>query len=248
MPRISIGCSHITPTGSSKTKTVTSSARAIADLANKGAYWPDPGSPGWQDYFADKVLKLIRETGGQWNGVLLDQFMGTADGYERYAGAHKQIKYADDEAFQAAQIKFLQVVAAKIRLPIIVNMEGASIIRRPAFVGEVARAAGGAENEIFPEEMPIEDLRPYLETVQNLPPQCPHPHQFKAWRLGREYRQNAVRVLLLSLDRGPKTRGVLDLQGGLVRHSALLVSGIRSRPGPVAGEHPIRRDDLEPGI
>jgi hypothetical protein len=49
-------------------------------------------------------------------------------------------------------------------------MEGGSIIRRPAFVGEVARAAGGAENEIFPDEMPIEDLRPYLETVQNLPP------------------------------------------------------------------------------
>jgi hypothetical protein len=62
------------------------------------------------------------------------------------------------------------VVAARIGLPIIVNMEGASIILRPAFVSEVARAAGGAENEIFPEEMPIEDLRPYLETVQNLPP------------------------------------------------------------------------------
>jgi len=40
----------------------------------------------------------------------------------------------------------------------------------PGFVAEVARAAGGAENEIFPEEMPIEDLRPYLETVQSLPP------------------------------------------------------------------------------
>ena len=96
--------------------------------------------------------------------------MGTADGYERYAGVQKQVKYADDEAFQAAQIEFLRAVAAKIGLPIIVNMEGGSIIRRPAFVGEVARVAGGAENEIFPEEMPIEDLRPYLETVQNLPP------------------------------------------------------------------------------
>ena len=139
-------------------------------LGNKGEYWPDPGNPGWQDYFAAKVLKLIRETGGQWTGVLLDQFMGTADGYERYAGAKKQIKYSTDEAFQAAQVQFLKAVAAKIRLPIIVNMEGASIIRRPAFVAEVANAAGGAENEIFPEEMPIEDLRPYLETVQSLPP------------------------------------------------------------------------------
>ena len=139
-------------------------------LGNKGEYWPDPGSPGWQDYFAEKVVKLIRETGGRWNGVLLDQFIGTADGYERYAGANQQVKYSTDKAFQAAQIKFLEAVAVKIRLPIIVNMEGSSIIRRPAFVGEVARAAGGAENEIFPEEMPIEDMRPYLETVQSLPP------------------------------------------------------------------------------
>ena len=139
-------------------------------LGNKGEYWPDPGHPGWQDYFAEKVAKLIRETGGQWNGVLLDQFMGTADGYRRYAGAQQQVTYATDEAFQAAQIRFLKAVGAKIPLPIIVNMEGSSIIRRPAFVGEVARAAGGVENEIFPEEMPIEDMRPYLETVQNLPP------------------------------------------------------------------------------
>jgi hypothetical protein len=139
-------------------------------LGNRGEYWPDPGHPGWQHYFADKVLKLVRETGGQWNGVLLDQFMGTADGYERYAGANRQVLYSTDEAFQAAQLRFLGAVAQRIRLPIIANMEGASIIRRPAFVGEVARVAGGVENEIFPEEMPVEDLRPFLETVQDLPP------------------------------------------------------------------------------
>lgn len=139
-------------------------------FANKGEYWPDPGNPGWQNYFADKVRKLIDDTGSQWNAVLLDQFFGTADGYERFAGARKQVAYADDEAFQAAQLQFLRVAAAKIRLPVIVNMEGGSIIRRPAFVSEVAKAAGGVENEIFPEEMPIEDLRPYLETVQDLPP------------------------------------------------------------------------------
>jgi len=138
-------------------------------LGNRGEYWPDPGHPGWQNYFADKVRKLIRETGGQWTGVLLDQFMGTADGYERYAGSNRQVQYPTDEAFQAAQLRFLAAVARRIRLPIIVNMEGASLIRRPAFVGEVARTAGGVENEIFPEEMPSEDLRPFLETVQNLP-------------------------------------------------------------------------------
>lgn len=138
-------------------------------LGNRGEYWPDPGHPGWQDYFARKILKLVRETGGRWDGILLDQFMGTADGHERYAGANRQVQYVTDEAFQAAQLRFLGAVAGKIRLPIIVNLEGASIIHRPAFVGEVARTAGGVENEIFPEEMPVEDLRPYLETVENLP-------------------------------------------------------------------------------
>jgi len=139
-------------------------------LSNKGEYWPDPGNPQWQDYFAEEITKLLRQTGGQWDGVLLDQFIGTLDGHVRYAGASQQINYPTDEAYQAAYLEFLRAVAARIPVPIIVNMEGASIIRRPALVAEVAMAAGGAENEIFPEEMPIEDLRPYLETVQNLPP------------------------------------------------------------------------------
>ncbi len=144
--------------------------RSRGGLSNKGQYWPDPGNNQWQDYFAEKVNKLLRETGNQWNGVLLDQFIGTADGHVRYAHAAQQVNYPMDEAFQAAYLKFLRAVTAKIPVPIIVNMEGVSIIRRPSFVAEVAIAAGGVENEIFPEEMPIEDLRPYLETVQSLPP------------------------------------------------------------------------------
>ncbi len=144
--------------------------RSGGGLSNEGEYWPDPGNPEWQDYFAEKVTKLLCETGGQWDGVLLDQFIATADGHVRYAEAAQQVNYPTDEAFQAVYLEFLRAVAAKIPVPIIVNTEGASIIRRPAFVAEVAMAAGGAENEIFPEEMPIEDLRPYLETVQSLPP------------------------------------------------------------------------------
>ncbi|MBI4660234.1 MAG: hypothetical protein HY735_15455 [Verrucomicrobia bacterium] len=144
--------------------------RSRGGLSNPGEYWPDPGNRGWQNYFAEKVLKLLKETGGAWNGVLLDQFIGTADGYERYAKASRQVKYPTDEDFQAAWIEFFKAVRPKLPVPIIVNMEGGSIIRRPAFVEEVAKAAGGVENEIFPEEMPVEDLRPYLETVQNLPP------------------------------------------------------------------------------
>ncbi|RPI81569.1 MAG: hypothetical protein EHM41_20360, partial [Chloroflexi bacterium] len=144
--------------------------RSGGGLSNPGEYWPDPGNPEWQDYFAEKVTKLLQETGGQWNGVLFDQFIGTADGHVRYAEAAQQINYPTDESFQTAYIEFFDAVAAKIPVPIIVNMEGASIIRRPDFVAEVANAAGGVENEIFPEEMPAEDLRPYLEIVQNLSP------------------------------------------------------------------------------
>ena len=143
--------------------------RSGGGFSNRGEYWPDPGNPKWQNYFAEKVTKLLQATGGQWDGVLLDQFIATADGHLRYARAAQQVKYATDAAFQAASLDFLQAVAARIPVPIIVNMEGATIVRRPAFVAEAAIAAGGAENEIFPEEMPIEDLRPYLETVQNLP-------------------------------------------------------------------------------
>jgi hypothetical protein len=143
--------------------------RSEGGLSNKGEYWPDPGNPEWQAYFAGKVTRLLQDTGGQWDGVLLDQFIATADGHARYAHAAQQVNYPTDEAFQAASFEFLRAVAARIPVPIIVNMEGSAIIRRPAFVAEVALAAGGIENEIFPEEMPVEDLRPYLETVQSLP-------------------------------------------------------------------------------
>jgi hypothetical protein len=144
--------------------------RSSGGLSNPGEYWPDPGNREWQNYFAEKITKLLRDTGGEWNGVLLDQFIGTADGHVRYAHAARQVNYPTDEAYQTAYLEFLRAAAARIPVPMIANMEGASIVRRPAFVAEVALAAGGAENEIFPEEMPIEDLRPYLETVQELPP------------------------------------------------------------------------------
>jgi hypothetical protein len=143
--------------------------RSRGGLSNPGEYWPDPGNREWQNYFAEKVSKLLIETGNQWDGILLDQFIGTADGHQRYANSAQQVKYPTDKAFEAAWLDFFKAVKPKIPVPIIVNMEGASIVRRPAFVEQIARAAGGAENEIFPEEMPVEDLRPYLETVQRLP-------------------------------------------------------------------------------
>jgi hypothetical protein len=143
--------------------------RSGGGLSNPGEYWPDPGNPEWQRFFIAKINKLLQDTGGQWDGILYDQFIATADGHVRYADAAQQVNYPTDEAFQTAYLEFFRVVMAEIPVPVIVNMEGAAIVRRPALVAEVALAAGGAENEIFPEEMPIEDLRPYLETVQSLP-------------------------------------------------------------------------------
>ena len=33
----------------------------ISRFGNRGEYWPDPGCPGWQDYFAEKVMILMRD-------------------------------------------------------------------------------------------------------------------------------------------------------------------------------------------
>jgi len=144
--------------------------RSGGGLSNPGEYWPDPGNSEWQDYFVEKVDKLLQDSGGQWDGILFDQFIGTLDGHVRYARTAQPVNYATDVEYQAAYLEFFKAVTSRLPIPIIVNMEGAAIVRRPEFVAEVALAAGGAENEIFPEEMPVEDLRPYLETVQALPP------------------------------------------------------------------------------
>lgn len=144
--------------------------RSGGGLSNPGEYWPDPGNLEWQDYFVEKINKLLLESGDQWDGILFDQFIGTLDGHVRYARTAQQVNYASVADYQAAYLEFFKSVASRLPVPIIVNMEGAAIVSRPEFVAEVAQAAGGVENEIFPEEMPMEDLRPYLETVQALPP------------------------------------------------------------------------------
>ncbi len=60
----------------------------------------------------------------------------------RYAQAAQQINYPTDAAYQAAYLEFLSG-RGEIPVPIIANMEGAAIVSRPAFVAEVAMAAGG---------------------------------------------------------------------------------------------------------
>ena len=102
--------------------------RSGGGLSNPGEYWPDPGNPEWRNHFATKIARLLRETGGQWNGILFDQFIGTADGHARYARTSQQQNYPSDESYQAAYLEFLREVAAKLRVPLIVNMDRKSLI------------------------------------------------------------------------------------------------------------------------
>ncbi len=134
-----------------------------------GMYFPDPGNKEWQNFYAEKVNKLIQETGGKWNGVLFDQLLGTVDGHERYSNAPRQSKYKTDEEFQNIQINFFETVRKKIKVPIIANIDGIAVSQYPEFFGRIAVAAGGAESETFPEEMPIEDLQAFLKVVNKIP-------------------------------------------------------------------------------
>ncbi|MEK7461660.1 MAG: putative glycoside hydrolase [Patescibacteria group bacterium] len=138
-------------------------------LQTPGTYLPDPGHPGYQEYFAEKVSKLLREQGGIWSGILLDDFMGSIGAYEHYSKTSKPAKYPTNEAFKNAQISFFNTVRKKINIPIVANIDGISVVLDPEVFGQIAVAAGGAESEVYPEEMPIEDMRRFLEVIEKIP-------------------------------------------------------------------------------
>jgi hypothetical protein len=60
--------------------------RSRGGLSNAGEYWPDPGNRQWQAYFAEKISKLLRETGGHWDGVV--DRSGRTDGDATGEGAY----------------------------------------------------------------------------------------------------------------------------------------------------------------
>ncbi|MBI4524224.1 MAG: hypothetical protein HY695_10485 [Deltaproteobacteria bacterium] len=160
-----------------------SDGRPIQGTSWSPKYWPDPANKQWQAFFVRKVNKALRESGGLWDGVLLDEFLTTRTSHSAsYAGsAGTQAKYTSDGAFQRAQLEFLRNVAPGLHVPIIPNVESlvlnpTSEAFKPDFFTEVQRIAGGAEAEIFGLHAPNrhgflekEMLKVYLDRANKTP-------------------------------------------------------------------------------
>jgi hypothetical protein len=119
-------------------------------------YWADPGNEEWQAFFTDKLNAALVQSGGSWDGVVLDEFL---TGHESTAaawagGGPVQARCATDQAWQEAQLAFLRYVAPRVKVPLVVNVEPLVLNPthagfRPEFFTEVQRIAGGAEAEVF---------------------------------------------------------------------------------------------------
>jgi hypothetical protein len=151
---------------------------APGTLSFPGEYWPDPGNKGFQDFFAAKINIAIKESGGVWDGLLIDQFFGRIENYTGYAGTNPQARYRTDQEFQAAQLAFLKRVAELIKLPIIANLDGSAAAVYPEFFVQIAKTAGGVENEVFPFEssdvadhsfLPEETLKELIDAILKIP-------------------------------------------------------------------------------
>lgn len=119
-------------------------------------FWADPGNAEWQAFFAEKLNTALEKSGGQWDGVILDEFLtghlSTAASWA--GGGHPQTNYATDKAWQQAQLAFLRYVAPRVKAPIVANVEPVVLNPtsegfNPEFFTEVQRVGGGAEAEVF---------------------------------------------------------------------------------------------------
>ncbi len=147
-------------------------------LSNAGEYWPDPGNKGLQQFFAQKIQKVINANPDLWNGVLVDQFFGTISNYEKYAGTKAQTKYKTDRELQLAQLDFLKTISTSVQKTVIANLDGSASLLYPQFMVEIAKTAGGVENEIIPFEnsdeadsslLPKDSLLKLLKAIQQIP-------------------------------------------------------------------------------
>lgn len=138
-------------------------------LSNPGAYWPDPGNKEWQEFFAQKLNKLLGELGGGWDAILIDDFFGTQEAQMGFTYTAPWANYATDKDYQDAWIEFFTNVRKKIQLPFVPNLDGVSVALTPEFFGRLAVATGGIESETYPEEFPIEDFRRLLESIKKIP-------------------------------------------------------------------------------
>ena len=119
-------------------------------------FWADPGNEQWQAFFAEKLNMALEKSGGQWDGVILDEFLtGHLSTAAPWAGGGRpQTNYATDKAWQEAQLAFLRYVAPRVKAPIVANVEPVVLNPtsegfNPEFFTEVQRIGGGAEAEIF---------------------------------------------------------------------------------------------------
>jgi hypothetical protein len=161
-----------------------SDGRPIQGRSWSPKYWPDPGNKEWQAFFVRKVNQALKSTGGQWDGVLFDEFLTTHTGHTApYVGSSgKQANYASDEAFRQAQLKFLRYVAPRLNVPILPNVDSPVLVpNTPAFNAEffteVQRIAGGAEAEVFVLHAPNQHgfldkamVEVYLDRARKTPP------------------------------------------------------------------------------
>ena len=139
------------------------------ELSNAGTYWPDPGNIQWQEFFAEKLNKLLLELGGGWDAILIDDFFGTQEAQMGFTNTAPWANYQTDAAYQDAWIEFFTNVRKKVPLPFVANLDGVSVVLTPEFFGRLAVAAGGIEMETYPEEYPLEDFRRILGIIQKIP-------------------------------------------------------------------------------
>ena len=119
-------------------------------------FWADPGNEQWQAFFAEKLNMALEKNGGQWDGVILDEFLtGHLSTAAPWAGGGQaQTNYATDKAWQEAQLAFLRYVVPRVKMPIVANVEPVVLNPtsegfNPEFFTEVQRIGGGAEAEVF---------------------------------------------------------------------------------------------------
>jgi hypothetical protein len=147
-------------------------------------YWADPGREEWQAFFTRKLNAALAKSGGQWDGVILDEFLtGRRSTAADWAGGGPaQARYTTDQAWQEAQLAFLRYVAPRVEVPLVPNVEPVVLNPtsggfRPEFFTEVQRIAGGAEAEVFVFHRPDvggflgrEMVEVYLERARRTPP------------------------------------------------------------------------------
>jgi hypothetical protein len=147
-------------------------------------YWADPGNEQWQEFFAAKLNRALAQSGGQWDGVILDEFLTghTSTAAAWAGGGAAQARYATDKAWQEAQLAFLRQVAPRVQAPPVPNVEPVVLNPTspgfaPEFFTQVQQIAAGAEAEIFVYHRAApggflgkEMVQVYLECARRTPP------------------------------------------------------------------------------